>query len=291
MSGTALVLSGGGAKGAFEVGAEFYLREVKGCRWSVVAGVSVGALNAAMLAQEKYDELKRCWETLCNEDIYTGELSAWTLLRIALGKDSIYGNKPLRRLIERNIEKSAFKIPCLVGCVDLVNGEYLTFSPDTSWFKEALLASTAIPVIWEPVNFLGGRWVDGGVRNICPIADVLRFNPDEVVIVNCSNRDPLPAPGPLNNAVHIGLRTLFIVMDEIFRNDVARFETLNSLAQQAEQQGAVLRHEDGRPYRALPYLLIEPRRDLGPSLEFNPTLNKMRYEEGWECARLACEER
>ena len=42
----ALVLSGGGAKGAFQFMAEKYAREVKGYHWDVIAGVSVGALNA-----------------------------------------------------------------------------------------------------------------------------------------------------------------------------------------------------------------------------------------------------
>ncbi len=39
----ALVLSGGGAKGAFQCGAEKYAREVKGYHWDIIAGVSVGA--------------------------------------------------------------------------------------------------------------------------------------------------------------------------------------------------------------------------------------------------------
>ena len=45
----ALILSGGGARGAFQVGAETYARDVKGYHWDIIAGVSVGALNGAML--------------------------------------------------------------------------------------------------------------------------------------------------------------------------------------------------------------------------------------------------
>ena len=56
---TALILSGGGAKGAFECGAEKYAREVKGYNWDIIAGVSVGALNGGMLAMKKYDRLYR----------------------------------------------------------------------------------------------------------------------------------------------------------------------------------------------------------------------------------------
>jgi NTE family protein len=58
---TALVLTGGGAKGAFQFGAEQYAREVKGYEWDVIAGVSVGALNGTMLAMHKYRELEELW--------------------------------------------------------------------------------------------------------------------------------------------------------------------------------------------------------------------------------------
>ncbi|HXZ80332.1 MAG TPA: patatin-like phospholipase family protein, partial [Terriglobales bacterium] len=47
----ALILSGGGVKGAFEAGAIYHLVVLRGCDFQDFAGVSVGALNAAMLAQ------------------------------------------------------------------------------------------------------------------------------------------------------------------------------------------------------------------------------------------------
>ena len=57
MSITALVLSGGGAKGAFQFAAEKYAREVKGYQWDIIAGVSVGALNGSLIAMKKYARL------------------------------------------------------------------------------------------------------------------------------------------------------------------------------------------------------------------------------------------
>ena len=46
----ALVMSGGGARGAFELGVLDYLIRDKGLDFQVITGVSVGALNAAMFA-------------------------------------------------------------------------------------------------------------------------------------------------------------------------------------------------------------------------------------------------
>lgn len=65
-----LVLSGGGFKGAFQVGALEYifehgLKKTDGSRvvpaFEVVTGVSVGALNGALVAAGKFEELKRIW--------------------------------------------------------------------------------------------------------------------------------------------------------------------------------------------------------------------------------------
>ena len=64
----ALVLSGGGAKGAFQFMAEKYAREVKGYRWDIIAGVSVGALNGTMLAMGKYKQLEDIWLILLGKN-------------------------------------------------------------------------------------------------------------------------------------------------------------------------------------------------------------------------------
>src|SRR5262245_65713901 len=81
---TALVLTGGGARGAFQFGAEQYAREVKGYRWDVIAGVSVGTLNASMLAMEKYRQLEELWTTDLTGRIYTGDLQWWSILSFGL---------------------------------------------------------------------------------------------------------------------------------------------------------------------------------------------------------------
>ena len=66
----ALVLSGGGFKGAFQLGALEYLKENgiahqdgtnTDFRFDIIAGVSVGALNGAFVATEQFEELKQLW--------------------------------------------------------------------------------------------------------------------------------------------------------------------------------------------------------------------------------------
>ncbi len=49
-----LVLAGGGAKGAYQIGAWKAMREI-GVEIEMIAGVSIGAINGALIAQGDYD--------------------------------------------------------------------------------------------------------------------------------------------------------------------------------------------------------------------------------------------
>ena len=66
---TALVLSGGGGRGAFEAGAWKALRE-KGIDFHMVTGTSVGAINGTMAALDDYETAEKMWLTLGTEDLF-----------------------------------------------------------------------------------------------------------------------------------------------------------------------------------------------------------------------------
>lgn len=67
---TALILEGGGCKGAFEAGIIRYISE-KGIRIDLVGGSSVGGLNAACFAFDKTADLINLWENIRNSHVYT----------------------------------------------------------------------------------------------------------------------------------------------------------------------------------------------------------------------------
>ena len=76
----ALVLSGGGFKGAFQIGALDYLRDTgkidPNLRFDVIAGISAGALNGSFIATQQYDILKTIWRRIEEEGghiVYTSE--------------------------------------------------------------------------------------------------------------------------------------------------------------------------------------------------------------------------
>ena len=67
----ALVLSGGGSKGAYEAG---FLKafEEAGLSFDLVTGTSIGALNGALIVMNKREAIDELWNTLDLEHVFNG---------------------------------------------------------------------------------------------------------------------------------------------------------------------------------------------------------------------------
>jgi NTE family protein len=225
---------------------------------------------------EKYHRLFEVWNTISNDQVYTGGFNLWGVLRLLFGAQSFYGNEPLWRLLQAELEPEKITADLRIGAVSLVSGEYVTFTKDSPTLKEAILASTIMPVIWTPLNVSDEypAMVDGGVRNISPLGDVLVLEPDELVVVNCSPQQPARLNEPPRNVLQIGLRTLDLMLNEIFINDLHAFQRINALVKQAEDKKLELFHpRTGRKLRYVPCHVIEPDYDLGDTLDFSqPTV-------------------
>ncbi len=285
---TALILSGGGAKGAFQCGAEKYAREVKGYTWDIIAGVSAGALNGVMLAMGKYQRLFELWNTISDSQVYTGGFNLVSIIKILFGAKSFYGNEPLQKLMAQEFEPELIKTDIRIGAVSLITGEYVEFRREFPEFLKAVLASSVMPIIWTPVDVSSSyrSMVDGGVRNITPIGDVLDAEPDELVIINCGSDKISALPNPPENILKIGERTLDILLNELFRGDMKEFVRINQLVKEAEAQGVVLHNpKTGKPLKYYECKIIEPTEPLGDTLDFSQTSIQASLKAGVECAR------
>jgi NTE family protein len=285
---TALILSGGGAKGAFQAAVEKYAREEKGYRWDIIAGVSVGALNGAMLAMEKYPRLWEIWNTISNDQVYTGGFNLWSLIKLAFGAKSFYGNEPLWKKMQAEMEPDKIKADLRVGSVSLISGEYVQFTRTEPQLAKAVLASTVMPVIWTPVDISSNyrSMVDGGVRNITPIGDVLDAAPDQIVIINCGPESETVLKKPPANVVEIGLRTLDILLNEVFRSDMDNFQRLNGMVKEAESHGLALHNpKNGKVLKYFDCKVIEPTAPLDDTLDFSQPAIQRSIQAGLERAR------
>lgn len=278
-----LVLSGGGTKGAFQVGAEEVLREEGGLQWERIFGVSVGALNGLLLAQHAYEQLREVWRTIRQQDVYhnvSWPVIAWRLA--VRHKAGIYDASPLRKTIEKYGVGRPFRVPLHVGRVSLVSGAYEQVTSAAPDILDAVWHSATMPVIWEPA---GPRaLVDGGLRNVTPLGDAVDYDPTELVVINCSPDEPEPGRRP-RDIIDATKRALTdITINEIMVNDVREFVRINSLVQQAATKGCILVSDQGKPYRYYPITVLRPTQPLGDTLDFRPEVLEARYQAGREAA-------
>jgi NTE family protein len=281
-----LVLSGGGAKGAFQVGAERVLREELGFHWERIFGVSVGALNATILAQQEYERLREIWMTIREENVY--RKYPWPIVALRVGflrKLGLYDDTPLRDLIRRHAAGRPFLIPAHVGRVSLISGEYELIPSTAPDFLEAVWHSATMPVIWEAIG--PHALVDGGLRNVTPLGDALDYQPTEIVVIACSGARIEPAKPP-TSILDVAKRSLTdITINEILANDVQEFIRINDLVRQAHEANLTLKKPDGTPYRYCPITVIEPTEPLGDTLDFSPDSLQRRMRLGEQAARAA----
>jgi NTE family protein len=245
---------------------------VKGYHWDIIAGISVGAMNGAMLAMHRFDRLMELWNSISDEKVYTGGFTLLSVIKLLLGTKSFYGNEPLKKMMANEFEAGRVIDDLHVGAVSLISGEYVQFTKEFLELPSAILASGSIPVVWPPVDISPEHtaMVDGGVRNNSPIGDILGLEPDEIVIINCSNEKPAVLPAAPDNVMSIGMRALDIMQNEIFVSDIKEFLRINALVKEAEDQGFSLHHpRTGRKLKYYPYVLIEPDYDLGDTLDFS----------------------
>jgi len=285
---TALILSGGGAKGAFQAAAEKYAREEKGYHWDIIAGVSVGALNGGMLAMEKYTRLWEIWNTISNDQVYTGGFNLWSIIKLLFGAKSFYGNQPLWKKLQEEMEPDKVKADLRVGSVSLISGEYYQFLKTEPHLAKAVLASTVMPVIWTPVDISKDyrSMVDGGVRNITPVGDVLDAAPDRIVIINCGPESETVLSKPPANVVDIGLRTLDILLNQVFRSDMENFERINALVKEAESHGLALHNpKNGKVLKYFDCKIIEPAAPLDDTLDFTQPAIQRSIQAGFDRAK------
>jgi NTE family protein len=179
---TALVMSGGGAKGAWEAGvASALLRG--GLSPSLAAGSSAGALTAVMVADGRVERLEGVWRGLTADQVFAlrpavffaGLLPGWLTLFTLNQMDSLLDPGPLRNLIDSALDLErvrASPVTALVVTTDLVRREARTFDNRTISL-DALMAASAVPGAFPPVAVNGDVLVDGGLVGRAPVLEAL----------------------------------------------------------------------------------------------------------------------
>jgi len=226
MAKIALYLAGGGARGAYQVGvlkAIADILQVKQLPFAMVSGVSIGSVNAAILAQHADDffegvaQLEDLWshihcQQIFNSSNYQVSKSVFRNLSNLVVRQSQSGHlldtSPLHEFISNNIDFDRIRVNIsnhLLETMEVISTCYETqqsisfyqhsaaafedweyprhISQRTEINKEHILASSALPLFFPTVNIDGLHYGDGGMGLVAPLRGALRFNVDKILIL------------------------------------------------------------------------------------------------------------
>lgn len=195
----AIVLSGGGAKGAYQIGVWKALRKLN-YKYDIVTGTSVGALNGAFMVMNDYKNAVNFWQNISPKDIFDEQLTqdAETLdekkeILLKYAKKAVKGGFSVQTL-EKNIERlldtsKFFSSPINYGLVtfNLTNLKPLELEKKNLTkenLKDYLIASATCFPAFQIKKIDNEQYIDGGYYDNVPINLAIRLGAEEIVAVD-----------------------------------------------------------------------------------------------------------
>lgn len=195
----AIVLSGGGAKGAYQIGVWKALR-LLGLKYDIVTGTSIGALNGAMMVQKDYFKAKLMWyninlKMIFNEEIigdfktFSGKVKVFKMYLSNLLKGGI-AIEQIDEVIKQYLnEKRFYKSNIDYG---LVTVNLSTFKPILKQkkdiyskdLKDYLVASAACFPIFKAKSIDDELFIDGSYYDKIPINQAIDMGATEIIAVD-----------------------------------------------------------------------------------------------------------
>lgn len=202
-----LVLSGGGGKGAYEVGVWKALKELNIDKYiSVFSGTSIGAFNAVLFAQDDMEAAEELWKEVTMDKLVP--LSKFDLMKKGIGL--VIGGKNInlaKKFMTDQMNQGAVSKD---GALEIIN-KYLSIEkikengkicyaacteiPDfkVKYFKVSdyeeeigknmVLASASLPLIYECTEVFEKKYIDGGITDNTPIQPVYGEGCDIIITV------------------------------------------------------------------------------------------------------------
>jgi len=238
-----LVLTGGGAKGFAHIGVLKVL-EKAGVKIDYIGGTSMGAVVGGLYAtgysasqidsifnDTNFDELLKDYIPRASKSFYekrNDELYAISLpfkkftIGVPLGlSKGLYNYNLLTKLthsVRQIRDFSQLPIPFLCIATDIETGQQILL--DKGYLPQALLASSAFPTLFTPVELNGKMLVDGGVTNNYPIDEVKKMGAD--IIIGVDVQDGLKDRNSLKEATKILVQISNLQMIEGMKEKVKK---------------------------------------------------------------------
>jgi NTE family protein len=300
---TGLCLSGGGAKGAFQVGVFEYLLEHPELfpnGFNDGSHTSVGAISGSGLACFKpgpeqirqYTEfLVECWSSITQtSDIWD---LRWPPYLAGLWNPSVGRNTPLKGLLKKLLQ-SRFKDMASgtrteVAAWDLLSGQPVYFLLNECKTLDEVVsriaASGSYPLALPPEEIQQYFCTDGGIVAIAPADRLIKAGCDHILAVVCRSPDHLDAmkKEDLQSVPAVGARCLDGMESAIVQANLEQIRLWNLLVDAGHPKAQGKRH--------IKLDVITPVAPLGNPLDFSPPLSVRRRKVGYDSAKMYFESR
>ena len=216
-----LVLAGGGAKGIYQLGAWKAMREL-GIEFNVVAGVSIGSINGALIASDCYDEAVALWkcasvdkgvkiasELKDPENLFSFK-NAGVLIKEIMRNKGIDASPTKDLLLQFIDEEKVRRSPVKFGMVTFNLSEFAPVEIFIDKIPEGelvdfLLASSKVPGV-SKIGPEDERYLDGGVYDNAPIGLLRKNGYNRIIVVDISSIKGLGHKSDMTNAEFVYIR-------------------------------------------------------------------------------------
>ena len=196
-----LVLEGGGAKGAYQIGAWKALKEA-GVKLKGIAGTSVGALNGALICMNDIEAAERLWKNISYSQIMSvdDEVVGKLFQHQKIDKQELRGMldhlagggldvTPLKQLIadcvdEEKIQNSPIDLYVLTFSIDEFRELDIDIKEaEPELIKDYLLASAYVFPIFKNEKLHGKTYIDGGAINNVPLSSLIQRGYKDILVI------------------------------------------------------------------------------------------------------------
>jgi len=196
----ALVISGGGAKGAWGGGLLQCLIEEKDYDWDMYFGTSTGSLLITLTALQEMEKLKSAYTSVSNKNIFSvnpftkkGKIN-WlnAIWRTVRKKNSLGEANGLYKQIQRMFTEKEYNMlinmkrplyPCATDYYSQSAKYVCNLNVDYETYCKFTLASASVPVAFDYVEVGDYLLLDGGVTQHIPIQKAIDEGADEIDVI------------------------------------------------------------------------------------------------------------
>ncbi|WP_374687883.1 patatin-like phospholipase family protein [Promineifilum sp.] len=256
----AFVLSGGGSRGALQVGALQALLEA-GIKPDMIVGTSIGAINAAWLASnptlEGVEELKKLYATVVADDLFPGGNKV-AALSLVLRLPSLFANVGVKSVLDHYLPVERFgdlTLPCYVVATDMDTGVNHVFgdNPDDR-LVDGLMSSTAMAPLHPSWEVNGHTYADGGLGAMLPVMEAVERGATEIIGLNLASQ--FQTPDKRNSALDTMVHVVDLLLhsqvksqiETVVRTDGVAIEVINLDSEQYQDMRYIDTVQEGIQY-------------------------------------------